>query len=123
MFYKIKKNIVIPMIILLLVFSASAFADTGTGVTSEDVVSKDKKESVHEVARVEVTGSRLAEDIREVPAPAYVITKEEISRRHQQHMQEYGISYRGEKQSDKLIRYTHCWKCKKDINNIFVRLT
>lgn len=47
-----------------------------------------------------------------------VITKEEISRRHQQHMQEYGISYSGEKESDKLLRYTHCWKCKKDINNI-----
>ena len=78
MFYKIKNSIVIPMIVFLLVFSASAFAGTGTGVTSGDVVSEDKKEEVQEVARVEVTGSRLAEDIREVPAPAYVITKEEI---------------------------------------------
>ena len=77
-FYKIKNSIVIPMIVFLLVFSASAFAGTGTGVTSGDVVSEDKKEEVQEVARVEVTGSRLAEDIREVPAPAYVITKEEI---------------------------------------------
>ncbi|NLD05805.1 MAG: TonB-dependent receptor, partial [Synergistaceae bacterium] len=41
-------------------------------------VSEDKKEEVHEIARVEVTGSRLAEDISEVPAPAYVITREEI---------------------------------------------
>ncbi|MDD4750433.1 MAG: TonB-dependent receptor [Synergistaceae bacterium] len=78
MFYKIKNSIVIPMIVFLLIFSASAFAGTGTGVTSGDVVSEDKKEEVQEVARVEVTGSRLAEDIREVPAPAYVITKEEI---------------------------------------------
>ncbi len=78
MFYKIKNSIVIPMIVFLLVFSSSAFAGTGTGVTSGDVVSDDKKEEVQEVARVEVTGSRLAEDIREVPAPAYVITKEEI---------------------------------------------
>ena len=78
MFYKIKNSIVIPMIVFLLVFSASAFAGTGTGVTSGDVVSEDKKEEVQEVARVEVTGSRLAEDIREVTAPAYVITKEEI---------------------------------------------
>jgi len=77
-FYKIKHSIVIPTIVFLLVFSASAFADTGTGVTSGDAVSEDKKENVKEVARVEVTGSRLAEDIREVPAPAYVITKEEI---------------------------------------------
>lgn len=78
MFYKIKNSIVIPMIVFLLVFSSSAFAGTGTVVTSGDVVSDDKKEEVQEVARVEVTGSRLAEDIREVPAPAYVITKEEI---------------------------------------------
>ena len=78
MFYKIKNSILVPMIVFLLFFSASAFAGTGTVVTSGDVVSEDKKEEVQEVARVEVTGSRLAEDIREVPAPAYVITKEEI---------------------------------------------
>lgn len=33
-----------------------------------------------EVEAVEVTGSRLAEDIGDVPVPAYVITKEEIAR-------------------------------------------
>ncbi len=34
--------------------------------------------NINEIERVEVTGSRLAEDIKEVPAPAYVITKEDI---------------------------------------------
>ena len=73
MFTKIGKYSLIPMVVFIMAFSVAAFADT-----SAEAVSDDNKEEVQEVARVEVTGSRLAEDIREVPAPAYVITKEEI---------------------------------------------
>ena len=73
MFSKFRKYSIISMAVFIMAFSAAAFADTST-----EAVSDDKKEEVQEVARVEVTGSRLAEDIKEVPAPAYVITKEEI---------------------------------------------
>ena len=72
-FSKFRKYSIISMAVFIMAFSAAAFADTST-----EAVSDDKKEEVREVARVEVTGSRLAEDIKEVPAPAYVITKEEI---------------------------------------------
>jgi len=72
-FSKFRKYSIISMAVFIMAFSAAAFADTST-----EAVSDDKKEEVQEVARVEVTGSRLAEDIKEVPAPAYVITKEEI---------------------------------------------
>ena len=73
MFSKIRKYSLIPMVVFIMACSSVAFADT-----SAEAVSDDKKEEVRELARVEVTGSRLAEDITEVPAPAYVITKEEI---------------------------------------------
>ena len=72
-FSKIRKYSLIPMVVFIMASSSAAFAET-----TAEAVSGDKKEEVQEVARVEVTGSRLAEDITEVPAPAYVITKEEI---------------------------------------------
>ena len=79
-FSKFRKYSIISMAVFIMAFSAAAFADTST-----EAVSDDKKEEVREVARVEVTGSRLAEDITEVPAPAYVITKEEIEMSGRKH--------------------------------------
>lgn len=67
------------MLVIFMAFSSQVFAATEQASDSSSAaVSEDKKEGVHEVARVEVTGSRLADDISEVPAPAYVITREEI---------------------------------------------
>lgn len=54
--------------IVVFLFSVPAFA----------AESADVNEDVREIARVEVTGSRLAEDIQDVPASAYVITSEDI---------------------------------------------
>jgi len=71
------KKLFIFMLVIFMAFSSQVFAATEQ-VPDSAAVSEDKKEEVHEVARVEVTGSRLAEDISEVPAPAYVITREEI---------------------------------------------
>ena len=71
------KKLFIFMLVIFMAFSSQVFAATEQASDSA-AVSGDKKEEVHEVARVEVTGSRLADDISEVPAPAYVITREEI---------------------------------------------
>ena len=71
------KKLFIFMLVIFMAFSSQVFAATEQASDSA-AVSEDKKEEVHEVARVEVTGSRLVEDISEVPAPAYVITREEI---------------------------------------------
>ena len=69
----------ILMFIIFMAFSNQVFAATEqVSDSAAAAVSEDKKEEVHEVARVEVTGSRLADDISEVPAPAYVITREDI---------------------------------------------
>lgn len=72
-FYKIRSCKIVPLLVFLVLFSGAAFADT-----SAQPAEAEKSEDVREAPRVEVTGSRLAEDIAEVPAPAYVITKEEI---------------------------------------------
>lgn len=53
---------------ILAVLAAGAFAGTASA------------EAPVTVGAVEVTGSRLAEDVEDVPAPAYVITREEIER-------------------------------------------
>ena len=62
-----KWKIVLPLIAICVIF-ASAGASFANNAS----------EKVQDLGKVEVTGSRLAEDITEVPAPAYVITKEEI---------------------------------------------
>jgi len=58
---------------LISVFMLFIFA-----VPSGAEESPDKKENVQEIARVEVTGSRLADDINDVPAAAYIITSSDI---------------------------------------------
>ena len=75
MFSKIRKYSLIPMVVFIMASSSAAFAET-----SAEAVSGDKKEEVQEVARVEVTGSRLAEDITEVPAPSEKAPEWESSR-------------------------------------------
>ena len=73
------RKLFILMLVIFMAFSSQVFAATEeVSDSAATAVSEDKKEEVHEIARVEVTGSRLAEDISEVPAPAYVITREEI---------------------------------------------
>ena len=44
--------------------------------------------NVQELQRVEVTGSRLAEEIADVPAPAYIVTREDIDRSGARNAQE-----------------------------------
>lgn len=78
MYQAIKKGIIVYPIIIMLLLSASAFADDKS----------DLKEEIKELARVEVTGSRLAEDINDVPVPAYVITREEIENSGARNIQE-----------------------------------
>lgn len=63
-----KAREIIFFMIVVFLFSVPAFA----------AESADVNEDVREIARVEVTGSRLAEDIQDVPASAYVITSEDI---------------------------------------------
>ena len=53
---------------MLLIAAAPVFAEE----------SSDLKGDIREITRVEVTGSRLAEDIEDVPASAYVITSQDI---------------------------------------------
>lgn len=60
-------------IILFLIFS---FAFIQTAFAAETAASSDVKE----LAGVEVTGSRLAGEISDIPAPAYVVTREDIEK-------------------------------------------
>ena len=46
------------------------------------------KSDVKDLARVEVTGSRIAESIEELPAAAYVVTKEDIANNGIRNVQE-----------------------------------
>ncbi|NLX75410.1 MAG: TonB-dependent receptor, partial [Synergistaceae bacterium] len=62
-----KWKIVLPLAAIFMIFA-----------TAEASFANNASEKVQDLGKVEVTGSRLAEDITEVPAPAYVITKEEI---------------------------------------------
>ena len=55
---------------VLAVFMISATANAADATKTS--------KGIQELGKLEVTGSRLAEDITDVPAPAYVITKEEI---------------------------------------------
>ena len=61
----------------VMAFSATAFAADAPA-----------KSEVKDLARVEVTGSRLAEDIRDIPAPTYVVTREEIENSGARDLQE-----------------------------------
>ena len=64
--FKVRKSSFILPVAALLLFASASFA------------AESKDAAVSEVERVEVTGSRLAEEITDVPAPAYVVTREEI---------------------------------------------
>ncbi|MEG1641865.1 MAG: TonB-dependent receptor [Synergistaceae bacterium] len=68
---------VILAVVFVFAFSAIAFADQPA-----------KKEEVKDLARVEVTGSRLVNSIDDVPAPAYVITSADISKSGARNLQE-----------------------------------
>lgn len=61
----------------VLVFSSAAFAADAPA-----------KSEVKDLARVEVTGSRMAESIEEIPAAAYVVTKEDIANNGIRNVQE-----------------------------------
>lgn len=62
-----KWKIVLPLVAIFMIFA-----------TAEASFANNASEKVKDLGKVEVTGSRLAEDIVDVPAPAYVVTKEEI---------------------------------------------
>lgn len=61
-------------VFLLIVLTAAAIASQASAETAA------KSGDMAEVPTVEVTGSRLAESIAEVPAPTYVVTREEIEK-------------------------------------------
>ncbi|MDO5563238.1 MAG: TonB-dependent receptor plug domain-containing protein, partial [Synergistaceae bacterium] len=69
--FSAKKLAVAFIAVLFIVFAQSAFAADETAVS---------KDNVKELAKTEVTGSRLAEEVSDVPVPAYVVTREDIEK-------------------------------------------
>ena len=59
-----KWKIVLPLVAIFMIFA-----------TAEASFANNASEKVKDLGKVEVTGSRLAEDIVDVPAPAYVSLK------------------------------------------------
>jgi len=66
--YLIKKWKFVLPVIAVFMFSSIACADSAAKTSK----------GITELGKLEVTGSRLAEEISDIPAPAYVVTKEEI---------------------------------------------
>lgn len=73
---KVLKKISVLSFLILLSFVPAAFA--ATDAAQEPVM----------IEQVQVTGSRLAEDIRDVPTPTYVLTREEIQKSGVMNIQE-----------------------------------
>lgn len=73
-----KKTAAIALFLLLLLPAAALATDKAASADG----------SVQELERVEVTGSRLAEGIGDVPAPAYVVTSKDIAKSGARNVQE-----------------------------------
>lgn len=73
-----KKTAAIALSLLLLLPAAALAADEAA----------ETQGNVQELERVEVTGSRLAEELGDVPAPAYVVTSADIAKSGARNVQE-----------------------------------
>lgn len=67
---------------ILAVFAVMAFSATAFAADAP------AKSEVKDLARVEVTGSRLVDSIEELPASAYVVTREDIANNGARNLEE-----------------------------------